>query len=211
MRAAGHAIQGTSRDDDQVTEAEKRAALSSLAYRSVLLTAATTRAVTMAQKWAERKRRHEGVVHSVVDTGYFTTSSTMASSWSIFSPEERRDLLEYRAYVELALVLARLLSDVVSRTESRYSDDVLAGELVGNSEFTLAGLPDSLRRRINKGSAAHLVNYADPDGREWQLPQISEWATRTIAEFERELATAAPALAEWFAEEKRRFEAEMVV
>jgi hypothetical protein len=164
----------------------------------------------MAYEWAEKKRRQEGVTRSVVDEGAMTTSSTMMSSWTIFpSAEASADLLEYRSYVELALVLARLLSDVLSRTNSQHDDDILACRLVGDTEFAVRGLDEALRNRINKGSAVHLVNFQDPEHRQWRLPEISAWATGAVERFSVKLGEAEPELARWFDDEISRFRAEM--
>ena len=166
----------------------------------------------MASDWADEKRRREGVEHSVVDDGAFTTSSTMVSSFHIWPSEpDSRDLLEYRAYVELALVLARLLSDVMARTESNWTDDVLACDLVGEPSFKLEGLGEPLRTRINKGSAVHLATYEDPEDRQWRLPEIAEWADATMSQFEVKLAETEPERSAWYSSEVAKFREEMSV
>lgn len=193
-----------------MTEDEARVALSSLAYRSVLLAAVSKRAVALASEWAEQKRRKEDVAWSVLDEGALTTSSTMVTGFNVWPSEaESPRLLEYRAYVELALILARQLSDVMARAESRWTDDVLGCDLVEDPSFTLPGVDEGLRTRINKGSAAHLVVYNDPEGRRWRIPAIAEWAAGTMTQFEAKLRDAKPERADWYSAELEKYRAEM--
>ena len=187
-------------DARMIEEDARTAALSSLAYSSVMLGAVLDLAFAMATEWADAKRRIEGIQETVVDDGAATTSSTMlTTSYYGRSRAEGRSLLEYRAYVELGLVLARQLSDVVSRTDSGFRDDVLACDLVGDPGFRLSGLPEGLRTRISKGSSVHLVHYEDPDGRVWPIASISDWAVETMTQFEARLAETKPESAAWYA------------
>lgn len=114
-----------------MTDEDALEALSRLAYAFELLAAVSAEAIRLASVWADRKHQDEGTYTPVLEGGAVSTSSTMVSSFDIWpSKAEGTRLLAFRAYVEQALILARQLSDVVSRTTSPKPDDVLACRLV---------------------------------------------------------------------------------
>lgn len=195
----------------RITEEQARNALSSIAYAHVMLTTYAGRATEIASKWWEAKQQREGLTSSAfTNSGSLSTSSTMVTTTTTTfgAQHEGPGLTEYRAYVELSLIKARTVSDVVARTSSSKPDDILACDLVADPGFKLPGLDASLRKRINK-SAVHLVIYSDPKGGQWEISKMADWASTTMKRFQEKLERTQPQRARWFAAELARYRAEV--
>jgi hypothetical protein len=89
------------------------------------------------------------------------------------------DLTEYRTYLELSLLLARKVNDVVSPKTDRREDDVALSDFTGSNLTSLDTVEDGLLRRINK-LAAHQTYYAG--SKEWPIADIGRWAAKRRAE-----------------------------
>ncbi len=187
-----------------MNKAEINRAIKVTAYTFVMLSAMADRALEMAERWANMKGPAGHEDRTNFDQNMLTTSSTEAHGFLIREPQS---LLEYRAYVELTLILARNLSDLVCPPNEPRRDDVVAWHLVGVDGYTLPGLDESLRRRINKGSSLHLVCFED-SGR-WGISDIRDWAATTLEQFTADMNTEAPKRAEVFARTLLKYQSEM--
>jgi hypothetical protein len=162
------------------------------------------RALKMAERWADKKGPvgHEHRIN--FDQNLLTTSSTEAHEFLLQEPES---LLEYRAYVELTLILARNLNDVVCPPNELRRDDIVARHLVGVDGYTLPGLGEPLRTRINKGSSLHLVRFED--SRQWGISEIRDWAATTLVQLKADMTAEKPERAEIFQRAIAKYRAEM--
>ena len=187
-----------------MNEVEIERALDVTAYTFVMLSAMADRALKMAERWADMKgpvgHRHR----SNFDQNMLTTSSTEAHEFLLQEPES---LLEYRACLELTLILARNLNDVVCPPNEPRGDDVVARHLVGVDGYTLPGLGEPLRTRINKGSSLHLVRFED--SRRWGIREIRDWAASTLVPLKADMAAEKPERAEFFERAPVKYRAEM--
>jgi hypothetical protein len=187
-----------------MNEVEIARALNVTAYTFVMLSATANRALKMAERWADMKGP-VGHGHRInFDQNMLTTSSTEAH---YFLRQEPKSLLEYRAYVELTLILARNLSDVVCPPNEPRGDDIVAWHLVGVDGYTLPGLGEPLRTRINKGSSLHLVRFED--SRQWGISEIRDWAATTLVQLKADMTAEKPERAEIFQRAIAKYRAEM--
>jgi len=187
-----------------MNEAEISRALNVTAYTFVMLSAMADRALQMAERWADMKGPVGHRDRRNFDQNVLTTSSTEAH---VFLLQEPESLLKYRAYVELALILARNLSDVVCPPNEPRDDDIVVWHLVGVDGYTLPGLGEPLRTRINKGSSLHLVRFKD--SRQWGISEIRDWAATTLAQLKADMTAEVPERAEIFERALVKYRAEM--
>ena len=206
MCAAGVSGRVTTCHNGSMNEAEIDRALDVTAYTFVMLSAMADRALKMAERWADMKGPVGHRNRSNLDQNMLTTSSTEAYEFLLQEPES---LLEYRAYLELTLIVARNLNDVVCPPNKPRGDDILAQHLVGVDGYTLPGLPggETLRTRINKGSSLHLVNFED--GGQWGIREIRDWAASTLVELKADMTAEEPERAEFFERALVKYRAEM--
>jgi hypothetical protein len=187
-----------------MNEAEISRALNVTAYTFVMLSAMADRALKMAERWADMKGPVGHRNRSNFDQNMLTTSSTEVH---LFLRQEPESLLEYRAYLELTLILARNLSDVVCPPHEPRDDDIVAWHLVGVDGYALPGLGEPLRTRINKGSSLHLVRFED--SRQWGISEIRDWAAATLVQLKADMTAEEPERAEIFEQAIVRYRAEM--
>jgi hypothetical protein len=193
-----------------VNDLEIHEALSLTAYTFVLLEAVSSRALAMAEDWADSKGEKGHWARYHFDDGGQTTSSTsMAGSYLDASKSTPSHLVEYRACMELTLVVARNLSNMVSRTSSSNKDDVYAWQLVGVTDYTEDALNKDLLHRINKGSSLHMINFDDAEHRRWRIGDIRAWARNTLKSSETKLRDESPERADGFARDLAMFRTEM--
>lgn len=123
-------------------EDDIRAAIGGLAYHFVMFEEVVRRVGVL-------ERRHRAAPTTSADETIFELSSTTSGYMRPAIRSTRpgkilNDLTEYRTYVELSLLLARKVNDVVSPKPDRREDDVIL------SDFTASSLPslDTVKRGV---------------------------------------------------------------
>jgi hypothetical protein len=86
-------------------------------------------------------------------------------------------------------------------------DDIVAWHLLGIDGYTLPGLGEPLRTRINKGSSLHLVRFED--SRRWGIREIRDWAATTLLRLKADMTAGEPERAEIFERAIVKYRAEM--
>ena len=187
-----------------MNEAEIDRALNETAYTFVMLSAMADRALKMAERWAEMKgpvgHRHR----SNFDQNMLTTSSTEAHDFLLQEPES---LLETERIWNRHSSLRGNLNDVVCPPNELRGDDIVARHLVGVDGYTLPGLGEPLRTRINNASSLHLVLFED-SGR-WGIREIRDWAASTLVQLKADMTAEEPERAEFFERALVKYRAEM--
>jgi len=199
------------------TRAELKEALTGLAYQFVMLEESVSRVLSMvrlanspqnnpkagregADTWDDEQGRQiisrtPAVTTSGDSIIAYLSQPQLPSKASLFGPQS---LMEYRAYLEWALLLARKLNEVLSRTDSRFDDDVLAHEFIGEPTYKLAALDDAVLTRIDK-LVAHQTYPRDALDKHWPIPHVQTWAEGWLALFTSDLREADDELCDTFA------------